>query len=81
MLSSVQQGVRQKGTLLKKVFLLASFALLYLFDVLRNLFFCFKEGYPSHGFCGKALRSLIFCKRTIERGRARHLIPSWSRHA
>ena len=81
MFSSDPEGVRQKGPLLQKVRLSTSFALLYWFNVLRNLFFRFKEGYSTPVFCDEALHSLSLCMRTIGRVRARLLIPSWSRHA
>jgi len=81
MFSSGQEGVRHKGTLLQKVHLSTGFALLYWFNVLRNLFFCFKEGYSTHFFCGRAMHNLPLRMRAIGSVRARPLIPSWSCHA
>jgi len=81
MFSSGQEGVKHKGPLLQKVRLPRSFALSYWFDVLKNLFFCFKEGDSTHGCCGMAFQSLSLAVRTIGRVGARLLIPFWSRHA
>jgi len=81
MLSSGQEGVRQKGTLLHKVYLSIGFASLYFFNFIRNLDFCLKQGYSTRGFSGKSLHGLTLRKGTIGCGRGGLSIRFWSRHA
>jgi hypothetical protein len=81
MFSSGQEGVRQKGTLLNKVYLSIRFAFLYFVNFIRNLSFCLKKSYSAHGFSGKSSHGLTLRKRTMGCGRGGLSIRFWSRHA